>query len=271
MTPLDLDLVPEPPASPSVMAARQRRALVVGLGGGRASDTPMAKSSFAERRLRATDTVSTRYVDPLPGVVVPASRGEGHGDVVASAPSAVADPSSTRPASRPTQRPSESAAASAAADSATTPAAATSAGPCAVPTSFASMAPRAAPASVAVPSTNPAGLRLDDALVVPAGALMRGYLRCHALLLVGDVVGNVHCTVGPVVIRAGASLKGRLVATGDVYVCGTVGDTGGGAVITTRGKLTLAPGARVDGDVRSACLDMYDGAVLNGAARRCED
>jgi cytoskeletal protein CcmA (bactofilin family) len=74
-----------------------------------------------------------------------------------------------------------------------------------------------------------------------------------------------------VVIRSGASLKGRLVAAGDVYVCGTVGDTGGGAVITTRGKLTLAPGARVDGDVRSDVLDLYDGAVLNGVAKRCED
>jgi cytoskeletal protein CcmA (bactofilin family) len=91
------------------------------------------------------------------------------------------------------------------------------------------------------------------------------------LLLVGDVVGNVHCTSGPVVIRSGASLKGRLVATGDVYVCGTVGDNGGGAVITTRGKLTLAPGARVDGDVRSGVLDLYDGALLNGVAKGCED
>ena len=72
-------------------------------------------------------------------------------------------------------------------------------------------------------------------------------------------------------IRSGASLKGRLVASGDVVVCGTVGDTGGGAVITTRGKLTLAPGARVDGDVRSAWLDLYDGALLQGAAKRCED
>ena len=116
-----------------------------------------------------------------------------------------------------------------------------------------------------------AGLRLDDALVVPAGALVRGYVRCRALLLVGDIVGNVHCTAGPVVIRSGASLKGRLVASGDVYVCGTVGDTGGGAVITTRGKLTLAPGARVDGDVRSGWLDLYDGATLQGAAKGCED
>ena len=58
---------------------------------------------------------------------------------------------------------------------------------------------------------------------------------------------------------------------GDVYVSGTVGDNGGGAVITTRGKLTLAPGARVDGDVRSGCLDLYDGANLQGVAKRCED
>ncbi len=205
MNPLDLDLVPEPPpASPSVLTARHRRALVVGLGGGREGESPTAKSSFAERRLRASDTVVTRFVEPLPG-----------------APSA---PPSAGPASMPR------------------PAGSTS-----------------------------AGLRLDDALVVPAGALVRGYVRCRALLLVGDIVGNVHCTAGPVVIRSGASLKGRLVAAGDVYVCGTVGDIGGGAVITTRGKLTLAPGARVDGDVRSGWLDVHDGALLQGAAKACED
>jgi cytoskeletal protein CcmA (bactofilin family) len=134
-------------------------------------------------------------------------------------------------------------------------------------------APAAPPAArpLAATSASAAGLRLDDALVVPAGALMRGYIRCRALLLVGDIVGNVHCTSGPVVIRSGASLKGRLVATGDVYVCGIVGDSGGGAVITTRGKLTLAPGARVDGDVRSGVLDLYDGAQLNGVSKSCED
>jgi len=114
-------------------------------------------------------------------------------------------------------------------------------------------------------------LQLDDALVVPAGALVRGYLRCRALLLAGEVVGNVHCTDGPVIVRSGGSLKGRLVAAGDVYVCGSVGDAGGGAVITTPGKLTLAPGARVDGDVRSGWLDLYDGSMLKGVARGCED
>ncbi|MBW8760459.1 MAG: hypothetical protein JF586_22960, partial [Burkholderiales bacterium] len=77
MTALDLDLVPEPPSSPAVMAARQRRALVAELGGGRQADAPLAKSSFAERRLRATDTVSTRYVDPLPGLAVAAPREPG--------------------------------------------------------------------------------------------------------------------------------------------------------------------------------------------------
>ena len=201
MNSLDLELVPEPPPpSPAVLTARHRRALVVGLGGGRDADSPMAKSSFAERRLRSSDTVTTRFVDPLPG--------------------AVALPALAAPPARSTPAP---------------------------------------------------GLRLDDALVVPAGALIRGYVRCRALLLVGDIVGNVHCTAGPVVIRSGASLKGRLVAAGDVYVCGTVGDIGGGAVITTRGKLTLAPGARVDGDVRSGRLEVYDGATLLGAAKGCED
>jgi cytoskeletal protein CcmA (bactofilin family) len=218
VTSLDLDLVPEPPASPAVLAARQRRALVVGLGGGREADAPMAKSSFAERRLRATDTASTRLVDPMPGVDPAAARADRPAAPRVGAGTAAGSPSIAPP-----------------------------------------------------PSAGASGLRLDDALVVPAGALMRGYLRCHALLLVGDVVGNVHCTTGPVVIRSGASLKGRLVAAGDVYVCGTVGDAGGGAVITTRGKLTLAPGARVDGDVRSDVLDLYDGAVLNGVAKRCED
>ncbi len=209
MTPLDLDLTPEPaPASPAVLAARHRRALVVGLGGGRDTDSPMAKSSFAERRLRSTDTAASRFVDALPASA--ASSAAALSDAAASAVTRALPP----PAAR---------------------------------------------------------LQLQDALVVPAGALIRGYLRCGALLLVGDVVGNIHCTGGPVVIRSGASLKGRLVAAGDVYVCGTVGESGGGAVITTRGKLTLAPSARVDGDVRSGRLEVHEGAVLRGVAKRCED
>jgi cytoskeletal protein CcmA (bactofilin family) len=204
MTPLDLDVTPEPvPASPAVLSARHRRALVVGLGGGRDSDSPMAKSSFAERRLRSTDSPATRFVEPIPAQATPAMA-------TAASPQRPIPPTASR-------------------------------------------------------------LQLEDALVVPAGALIRGYVRCRALLLVGDIVGNVHCTGGPVVIRSGASLKGRLVASGDVVVCGTVGDTGGGAVITTHGKLTLAPGARVDGDVRSGWLDLYDGATLQGAAKACED
>jgi len=112
---------------------------------------------------------------------------------------------------------------------------------------------------------------LDDALVVPAGMLVRGYLRCRALLLAGDVVGNIHSTGGPVVVRAGATLAGRLVACGDVTVCGTVGDGGGATVISTRGKLTLASGARVDGDVRCARLELHDGVVFNGVARACPE
>ena len=204
MTELDLDLEPEaPPPSPAVLAARQRRALVAGLGGGRERVAAGARPLPAERRLRATDTAP------------PAALHELEAAAMASAPGTGQAPARRSAAAAP--------------------------------------------------------LRLDDALVVPAGALMRGYIRCSALLLAGDIVGNVHCTAGPVVIRSGASLKGRLVANGDVYVCGTVGDSGGGAVITTRGKLTLAPGARVDGDVRSGRLDVLEGAVLHGVARAGQD
>lgn len=208
MTCLDLELTPEPaPVSPSVLAARRRRALVARLGGGRRNEPAESKSASAERRLQSsdtdTDTATNRGVDSLP-----------------------------RPPAPPT---------------------------------------RAGEAADGPPRSPPAAPRLDGALVVPAGALIRGYLRCRSLLLAGDVVGNVHCTDGPVVIRSGASLKGRLVASGDVYVRGTVGDSGGGAVISTRGKLTLAPGARVDGDVRSGWLAIHDGAVLQGAAKGCED
>jgi len=231
MTPLDLDLVPDPPPpSPAVLAARYRRALVVGLGGGRQADSTAAGSAVAERRLRASDTASTRHVDPLSNAPVAPPRA-----------SAVAPPSLSRPWPSPALS----------------------------PWSLRTEDPGVRPAPA--PSTTSSGLRLDDALVVPAGALMRGYLRCRALLLVGDIVGNVHCTAGPVVIRSCASLQGRLVAAGDVYVCGSVGDAGGGAVIVARGKLTLAPGARVNGDVRSARLDLHDGAVLNGVAKGCED
>ncbi|MFL6697186.1 MAG: polymer-forming cytoskeletal protein, partial [Vitreoscilla sp.] len=256
MTPLDLRLEPEsPPASPAVLAARQRRALVVGLGGGRQSDSPMAKSSFAERRLRSSDTAVTRFVDPLPGIGETAARAAS---CVPPAPPAAE--TAAHAASSGTAVPPGAVA---------TPRATGGTAPHSAPRSAPDASTRTAPTSgnamgapASAGSSTTAGLRLDDALVVPAGALVRGYLRCRALLLVGDVVGNVHCTAGPVVIRSGASLKGRLVASGDVYVCGTVGDSGGGAVITTRGKLTLAPGARVDGDVRSGWLDVYDGAVL---------
>jgi len=280
MTALDLDLVPEPPSSPAVMAARQRRALVAGLGGGRQADAQVAKSPFAERRLRATDTVSTRYVDPLPGVDPAASREAGprarptSGSVDVAMPVAGLDSGGFMASATAACAAASTSLAMAAAASASRPAASSAmssnAGTSASAASAAVMPSASAPA-LASASASAFGLRLDDALVVPAGALMRGYLRCHALLLVGDVVGNVHCTTGPVVIRSGASLKGRLVAAGDVYICGTVGDTGGGAVVTTRGKLTLAPGARVDGDVRSGVLDVYDGAVLNGVAKPCED
>lgn len=204
MTRLELDVAPEPePPSPSVLAARRRRALVVGLGGGRDGESPMAKSSFADRRPRLEDVGAARA-----GEARPASPGRAM----------------TERASAP--RPS---------------------------------------------SASDSRLQLDDALVVPAGAIVRGYLRCRALLLVGDVVGNVHCTGGPVVVRSGARLKGRLVAAGDVYVCGSVGDGSAGAVITTTGKVTLAPGSRVDGDVRSGRLDLYDGAMLLGVAKGCEE
>jgi cytoskeletal protein CcmA (bactofilin family) len=231
MTPLDLELVPEPPAAAStaVLAARHRRALVVGLGGGRDADSPLAKSSFAK----------SSFAEPR---ARPASVATHGFDSAAAAALArgVDAPSHAQGAPHPARRPAP------------------------------------APASSA-PTANP---RLDDALVVPAGALVRGYVRCRSLLLVGDLVGNVHCTAGPVVIRSGANLVGRLVAAGDVYVCGAVGDRDGendsgggrgGAVITTQGKLTLAPGARVHGDVRSGRLDLYDGAMLHGVAKACED
>lgn len=108
---------------------------------------------------------------------------------------------------------------------------------------------------------------LEDALVVPAGTLLRGCVCARALLLAGEIVGTVHCGAGPVVIRPGASLKGQLIAGGDVHVCGSVIDYTGGTVITTPARLVLAPGARVEGDVRSGRLDVHEGATLNGTAR----
>jgi cytoskeletal protein CcmA (bactofilin family) len=216
----DLDLTPEqPPPSAEMLAARQRRALAAGLGGGREREGVGAKASFAERRMRASDTAPVAALHELSGATRAAAA--------CHAARALPEAHVLR---------------GAAVDA----------------------AGRARPAVGAQPQP-------DDALVVPAGTLVRGYLRCRALLLAGDIIGNVHCTAGPVVIRPGASLKGRLVAAGDVYVSGAVGDSGGGAVITARGKLTLAPGARVDGDVRSGGLDLHDGAVLHGVARASED
>jgi cytoskeletal protein CcmA (bactofilin family) len=108
---------------------------------------------------------------------------------------------------------------------------------------------------------------LDDALVIPAGAIVRGRIRATSLLLAGEIVGAVQCGTGPVVIERGASLKGQLVAGGDVYVCGSAIDYAGGTVIATPGRLVLAPGARIEGHVRSGRLEICEGATLNGTAR----
>jgi cytoskeletal protein CcmA (bactofilin family) len=113
-------------------------------------------------------------------------------------------------------------------------------------------------------------LVLEEALVVPAGAVLRGHVSARALLLAGEIVGSVHCGTGPVVIRERASLKGQLIAGGDVYVCGSVIDYAGGTVISTPARLVLAPGARVAGDVRSGRIELHEGATLQGAARGFE-
>ena len=66
MPKLDFDLVPDPPASPSVLAARQRRTLVAGLGGGRSHDAMVAaRAPCAERRMRATDTAAYAFLPEL--------------------------------------------------------------------------------------------------------------------------------------------------------------------------------------------------------------
>jgi cytoskeletal protein CcmA (bactofilin family) len=109
---------------------------------------------------------------------------------------------------------------------------------------------------------------LEDPLVVPAGTILRGRACARALLLAGEIIGEVQCGAGPVVICEGASLKGQLIAGGDVHVCGSVVDYAGGVVISTPGRLVLAPGARVEGDVRSGTLEVHEDATLNGAARR---
>ena len=267
-----------------MLVARQRRALVTGLGGGREREREAAaKASFAERRMRASDTAPVATLQELPAGFArdgPAGGARSFAQAAVgmgarAGADAGARPSGSREQMQPAGPVDRAGPGNGAgADRCTVPA----------PGAGTDPAARATPGepSVALPGPGfDAGarraaaattrLQLDDALVVPAGALVRGYLRCRALLLAGDIVGNVHCTAGPVVIRTGASLKGRLVAAGDVYVCGAVGDSGGGAVITTCGKLTLAPGGRVDGDVRSGRLDLHDGCALHGVARASED
>jgi cytoskeletal protein CcmA (bactofilin family) len=140
--------------------------------------------------------------------------------------------------------------------------------------------PPASPAlragAMGAPPSAPAGpatlleLVLEEALIVPAGAVLRGHVSARALVLAGEIVGSVHCGAGPVVICAHASLKGQLIAGGDVYICGSVIDYAGGTVISTPARLVLAPGASVAGDVRSGRIELYEGAMLQGAARAFE-
>jgi cytoskeletal protein CcmA (bactofilin family) len=143
-------------------------------------------------------------------------------------------------------------------------------GMCPLPTRRADRLLEPLAAAEALPAPVGHLVALDDALVIPAGSLVRGRVRARALLLSGEIVGTVHCGAGPVVIRPGASLKGQLFAGGDVHVCGAVVDYASGPVITTPGRLVLAPGARIEGDVRSGWLEIHEGAELNGSARRFE-
>lgn len=113
-----------------------------------------------------------------------------------------------------------------------------------------------------------ARLRAEDAFVVPAQATIRGDVEGKALLLEGNIVGNVRVT-GPIIIMHTAKVTGTVECTGDLIIAGTVenDDEQRPCITSSQGKLVLTMSARVRGEVRYKTIALYDGAILDGVIK----
>lgn len=113
-----------------------------------------------------------------------------------------------------------------------------------------------------------ARLRAEDAFVVPAQATIRGDVEGKALLLEGNIVGNVRVD-GPIIIMHTAKVTGTVECTGDLIIAGTVENDGDErpCITSSQGKLVLTMSARVRGEVRYKTIALYDGAILDGVIK----
>ena len=93
---------------------------------------------------------------------------------------------------------------------------------------------------------------------IAAGCRVIGNLTISgSLRLGGDVLGDVHCD-GALVVEAGACIKGRISA-GEILVMGTLI----GEIVAAR-KIDVMTGARVEGSIFSPSMKVEGNACVDG-------
>jgi cytoskeletal protein CcmA (bactofilin family) len=98
-------------------------------------------------------------------------------------------------------------------------------------------------------------------VIIGDGASIDGQLRCEGTIFVrGHVKGEIESKHG-VVIEAGANVEAQ-VAGEYVTVHGEMSGS-----IDSIGRVEMAPGSRVTGDVTAGSLSIEDGAVFEGNVR----
>ena len=113
------------------------------------------------------------------------------------------------------------------------------------------------PASAAVPPAKPSSPGGHNN-VIAAGCRVIGDLKISgSLRLGGEVLGDVHCD-GALVVEAGARIKGR-VSAGEMLVMGTLI----GEIVATR-KIDVTTGARVEGSIFSPFMKVEGNACVDG-------
>lgn len=105
---------------------------------------------------------------------------------------------------------------------------------------------------------------------IAAGSRSQGQLWFSGgLLLQGHHVGDLDVRGGPLVVVEGASVTGKVVVHGDVYLFGSFGSAGEGegaveTEVTVYGVMHLTSKSEANGHLRCEQLATYDGAKING-------
>jgi hypothetical protein len=105
---------------------------------------------------------------------------------------------------------------------------------------------------------------------VARGCALQGRLRFDGgLLIQGEIEGDLQVD-GHLVVWSGGSVRGRISVTGDLYLFGRLGATGGKAddsVLECQGMAYVSHTGVSTGTLMARRLQLYDGADLQGPFR----